>query len=278
MSDQKMIFPVLPEQATKLPFYVIGIGSMTNQHYALRTSGLPFHQFLFTTKGRGLLRIDNKEFEIEAHTGFYFEPGTPHEYFAIEEPWATCWIVFNGEGVRNLLKLVDLEDYSVFYVREPELLKLHHNELYTSIIQPGPSSATDASHLFYKLLLALPTCIAKETRKTGRFKDRHLQAVLMYVESHFQHPVTLADMADIAGISPQHLCRLFKQCFNMRPFEYLTKYRLQRAKEILTGSEKMTLREIAFRTGFNDTSYFCSVFKRHEGVTPLEYAKRHLDF
>jgi YesN/AraC family two-component response regulator len=61
----------------------------------------------------------------------------------------------------------------------------------------------------------------------------------------------------------------------MRPFEYLTGIRIQKAKEMLTGSGSFKLTEIARSSGYNDTSYFCAVFKEHEGVTPIEFRKLH---
>ena len=66
------------------------------------------------------------------------------------------------------------------------------------------------------------------------------------------------------------LCRLFKDCYRMRPFEYLAKVRIGQAK-IMLAQEKYTVNEIAQIVGYNDCSYFCSVFKKHEGISPAEF-------
>ena len=116
--------------------------------------------------------------------------------------------------------------------------------------------------MLYRFLLELKNCIGTETLKTRRGRYHQLQQLVMFVEDHYNKSISLNDMAEITGVTPQHLCRLFRQTFNMRPFEYLTRYRLQKAKEILLSPGNPTLKEVASITGYNDTSYFCSVFKQ----------------
>ncbi|MNJ00150.1 Bifunctional transcriptional activator/DNA repair enzyme AdaA [compost metagenome] len=75
-------------------------------------------------------------------------------------------------------------------------------------------------------------------------------------------------------MTPQHTCLLFQQTLGMRPFAYLTRYRLRKAKELLL-QEQLEVREIAKRVGYEDTSYFIKLFKRQEGVTPIRFRKIH---
>lgn len=274
-SERKMIFPIITEEAAKLPFYVTGVGSLENQHDVLRTKGLSDYHFLYTTKGKGYLRIDDKEFYITPNMGFYFEPNVPHEYYAVEEPWTTWWVMFKGYAAKDFPVIMEFGRYLVFYVHEIDRLNKMHNDIYTSAAYTGLSSTADASSSLYKFLLELNFCIGTEARKAGQCKINQLQSLLTYLENNFNSDITLADMARIVDVSPQHLCRLFKQAFNMRPFEYLTSCRLQKAKEFLTSGNKLVLKEVADKTGFNDVSYFCSVFKEYEGMTPLEFKRMH---
>ena len=97
-----------------------------------------------------------------------------------------------------------------------------------------------------------------------------LADVLQYIEKNYSGQIKLGDMAQTAGITEQHLCRLFKKNFQMRPMEYLAKVRIQHAKEMLVYSEK-NISEIARAAGFPDNSYFSALFKKYEGTTPGEY-------
>ncbi|WKL01680.1 helix-turn-helix domain-containing protein [Paenibacillus amylolyticus] len=63
----------------------------------------------------------------------------------------------------------------------------------------------------------------------------------------------------------------------MTPLEYLMRYRLLKAKEMLIENNATTAHEIAKAVGFNSASYFGSVFKKYEGISPIELRKQYLD-
>lgn len=82
------------------------------------------------------------------------------------------------------------------------------------------------------------------------------------------------ELADLIDLSPQYLCRLFKECLSLRPFEYLARKRIQQAKLLLL-EDKLNINEIAAEVGYNDCSYFCAVFKKHEMLSPAEFRSLH---
>lgn len=103
-----------------------------------------------------------------------------------------------------------------------------------------------------------------------RFHSAAMAYVLQHIEEKYALQIKLCDLAAAAGVSEQHLCRLFKKNFGLTPIEYLTKVRLQHAKEQLIYSPK-SIGEISLDTGFPDSSYFTVVFKKYEKTTPGEY-------
>jgi AraC-like DNA-binding protein len=275
---RKMIFPILTEVEEKLPFYITSIGANDAQYHVQRPEGYPAYHFLYGTAGKGRLRIDGKDFPIAENMGFFFFPGIPHEYYAETEPWITWWITFDGYAVKDLLPVAGLDRYTVFQVSDMEKLHQLHGDVHSAAASSRPVSSYDASLMLYRLLLGLKGCIGPETLKSRHGRYQQLQPLLMYIEDHFNRNISLDDMATVTGVTPQHLCRLFRQAYSIRPFEYLTRYRLQKAKEILVGPGNPVLKEIAALTGFNDTSYFCSVFKQYEGMTPVEFKRMHKEF
>lgn len=270
---KNMIFPIITDETAKYPFYLTGVGSLENQHDVLRPNGLRDYQILYVTRGKGTLRIDGREFTIAPQMGFYFEPEIPHEYYAKEEPWTTWWITFNGYAVKDLPTITDFGRSFMFYIYEMDRLNLLHSNIYSAAAFTGLSSTADTSYALYRFLLDLNSCVGSEDYKGAQRKSTQLQPVLSYIESHCCSDITLADMANIVGVSSQHFCRLFKQAFYMRPFEYLARCRLQNAKFLLSGMENLTLKEVASKTGFIDASYFSAVFKHYEGITPIQFKK-----
>ena len=87
----------------------------------------------------------------------------------------------------------------------------------------------------------------------------------------------MTDLAALAGISSQHLCRIFKETMRMRPTEYLTYRRLGEAKNLLRHSNH-SVAEIGSMCGFPDPGYFSTVFRRYEKVSPVEYRKNQKNY
>ena len=82
----------------------------------------------------------------------------------------------------------------------------------------------------------------------------------------------MEELCAVSGVSKQYLCLLFRNSLGSRPMEYITKRRIQAAKELLTATDK-TIEEIAAETGFCTPSYFCKLFRRYEGITPTGFRR-----
>ena len=272
-----MIFPIITEDTKKLPFYVTSIGGGNSQEPVARPEGYPSYHFLYSTSGKGKLIIGGNEFIIAENMGFFFYPGVPHEYYSVISPWSTRWVTFEGHGIQRLLNMMKIDRHRVFSITDFHLLKSAHMEIYNAASADYPSKGYECSCSLYKFLLELRNCtnLWDSEQRSGNHKK--IQPLLAYIEKNYMTPLTLEDMSKVIGISPQHLCRIFRQALNMRPFEYLTRFRLQKAKEILAGSDNPLLARVASLTGFNDISYFCAVFKEYEGMTPVEFRKMHKD-
>jgi transcriptional regulator GlxA family with amidase domain len=84
----------------------------------------------------------------------------------------------------------------------------------------------------------------------------------------------MEDLCGVSNVSKQHLCHLFRKSLHMRPMEYITRKRLQTAKEMLSTTD-YSIEKIAEDTGFCTASYFCKNFKRLEGITAGEFRKNN---
>lgn len=99
---------------------------------------------------------------------------------------------------------------------------------------------------------------------------RRLSLVIDYVEASLSLPVTLADMAHVAGFSPTHLLRTFRQVFHQTPHQYILSRRLKVARHLLrTTSANIT--DISLQVGFESPTAFSTKFRRLYGMSPREY-------
>ncbi|MBD0378928.1 response regulator [Paenibacillus sedimenti] len=97
-----------------------------------------------------------------------------------------------------------------------------------------------------------------------------IQLAIAYIHDHYAEDVTVAKMAEVLNLSTNYLSNLFKNETGMRIIEYMNRFRIQKAKQLLRGST-LKVYEVAERTGFQETSYFCKVFKELEGKTVKDY-------
>lgn len=101
-----------------------------------------------------------------------------------------------------------------------------------------------------------------------------LSEAIRYLRDHSGEELSRDDIARRACLSPTHFSRVVKQTFGYSFTELLSRLRVDRARELLTQTEK-TLVEISGDCGFTDQSYFTKVFQKYSGQTPGEYRKQH---
>lgn len=100
-----------------------------------------------------------------------------------------------------------------------------------------------------------------------------LRRVCDYVTEHLQRPISLLDLATVAGLSTYHFCRMFKQSTGMPPHQYLAQARLGRAKQLLLQTT-LPIADIGFDAGFGSSSQFSHFFKKWTRCTPQEYRRQ----
>lgn len=104
--------------------------------------------------------------------------------------------------------------------------------------------------------------------------SRECDLVRRYIEEHFKENLTLDQLAKLAHINKYYLVHAFRKEYNTSPISYQISRRIQESKFLLTSSDR-TLSQIAHILGFSSLSYFSQSFRRVEGMSPMEYRKRH---
>lgn len=103
--------------------------------------------------------------------------------------------------------------------------------------------------------------------------SRYLGGVMEYIHEHYAEPVSLEQAAARVPISPYYLSHIFRDELGMTFLEYVTRVRIEEAKELLVSTD-MRIRDIAAQVGYDDAGYFAKVFRKTVGVTPNQYRKQ----
>ena len=97
--------------------------------------------------------------------------------------------------------------------------------------------------------------------------DRRIARARDHVEAHLDRPLSLAELAGVACMSPFHFLRTFRDATGLPPARYVQARRVERAKALLA-DPALPLAQVAFATGFASQSHLGQVFKAHTGATP----------
>jgi transcriptional regulator GlxA family with amidase domain len=107
-------------------------------------------------------------------------------------------------------------------------------------------------------------------RKSKQHDDKQILAAQQWIESNFSSDFLLEEVADKVGLGLRSFMRRFKKAAGATALHYLQRVRIETAKELLRNSS-LSIEQISYRVGYEDTSFFCRLFKRNERLTPGDY-------
>ena len=99
---------------------------------------------------------------------------------------------------------------------------------------------------------------------------RQCAAVRRYIDLHFKESLTLEQLADEAHMNKFYLSHAFKREYGVSPINYMISRRLEESKYLLAETD-LSMSQIAQLLGFSSLSYFSQVFRKTQGISPMEY-------
>ncbi|MFC4776212.1 AraC family transcriptional regulator [Paenibacillus sp. GCM10023252] len=269
-----MIFPSLTEAELLLPVYLCGAGHWDHQNALHRPEGYPHYQWLQVIRGEGKLRVGGLTYTVKAGEGLFLLPDEEHEYKAVKEPWELSYVAFDGREAAALAQMAGLSRSGPYEVSNTDIILAHMNSLVSAAQSERGFAGLECSKLVYALLLDLAKSITLSRHAVSRHMTR-LQPVIDYIKQHYAEQIALSDLAEVAAVTPQHLCLLFKKAYQLRPMEAVNRERVSRSKEAMFQERGLLMKEIALLVGYDNPSYFSAQFKRYEGMSPEQFKQLH---
>lgn len=134
----------------------------------------------------------------------------------------------------------------------------------------GRLYAESLANLLAVHLLRHYTAASDAPKFTGGLAGQKLRSVTDFIGDNYERDLSLAELAEVAGMSTFHFAREFKRATGTTPHQYLIKFRVERAKALLKESE-LPIVEVGFRSGFSHQSHFTRLFRRLTGTTPRSF-------
>ena len=262
----------LDYRSTNIPMMVLTLGFKHNQESINRIEGVSHFQWFFCEKGQGEVIIDEKKMIINEGQGFLIYPNTAHEYHALSDEWLLDFVGFNGDICLELLTSLDMTQSGAYHLSDTQIFSTSVLEMINTY-KTSANFKIELSTYCYKLLLNLANAVRLIIGENQFGTNRTVNSIISFIEENYHQPINLDDIASSCGMTKEHICGVFKKNMNQTINHFLTNVRIIHARVELLQFPEKKIHQIADSCGFQDSSYFCKVFKKNVGYSPEQFRK-----
>ena len=243
----------------------------------------PFHSYGPATRpnyiihyildGKGTYQVGERKYQLSKGQGFLIEPETLTFYQADkDEPWSYLWVGFGGSEAGKLIQDIGLNSRQLIYQCDyGEELK----EIVFSMLKHTQSTASNLYYLqgrLYDFFSVLTRDVVIDSYEDTTKESVYMQEAVTFIRNHYFRGIRVADIARHLNVDRSYLYTIFKRSMALSPKDYLTKFRISRAKEQLILTD-LSVENIACSCGYKSSLVFTKAFKQEVGMAPSQYRK-----
>ena len=210
--------------------------------------------------------IGGKSVRISAGRAVCISAGTKYMLGSpkpMEEWTRYYWIHFTGSEAESTVLRSGIELNRVYELGQCDELYGYYEKLFSEFRAGGASFEYNAALQLRYILYLIGR--ASHILEVGRL-DRSIR----YIHTHLRYDLSVEALAGMEFLGTSRYRELFRSITGTSPIEYITRLRIERAKDLLTQTD-MTVSEVAEAVGYDTRHYFQSLFKRRVGKTPGEW-------
>ncbi|HCL6627358.1 TPA: AraC family transcriptional regulator [Citrobacter amalonaticus] len=247
---------------------------LTGANFHIQRQSVVGHELIFCLKGKGVICLENKKYEVKEGSLVWLPVRFPHEHFPDSaDPWEILWLRIDGSKMDNIMNFLNVLHQPVFEFESPaEITDIYH-QLFG--LMKSHTLVTDAhcDLLCSKLIYTLLESRSHENESSPVITHRGLGRLIYQIHSHYNDEWDIDKFMLYCQVSKSQLFRLFQETFNQSPLRWLKNYRLSQARRLLVETDA-TIGSIASQVGYHDQLHFSREFHRAVGVSPSEFRRR----
>ena len=233
-----------------------------------------YYVFHYVVSGCGYYTIGEKTQKVNAFTGFILPPDINLTYWADEEdPWQYYWVGIGGALVAEIvsnMKIGQDSNYIFTVTRRDECLKA----LEKLCCNSQKFQNREIAYLFtlgglYEFLAYLVDDSFLIKEKGEMLEDR----IIRYVDNNYR-TTSVKELSKVFYLDRSYIYKLFKKREGISVCGYILDLKLRDALVLLEDGN-LSVSDIALKSGFNSSVSFCGQFKKHYGISPSTWRKRH---
>lgn len=241
------------------PIRVFEMGThKTPSKHAFGPAVRPYYLLHLIEKGKGYIERNGVAKHLGEGDAFLIKPNEITYYCADEhEPWEYTWIAFDGIFADELMTRTN-----------PNLCMKYQKSGLIFLKNTINSEKID----YLSSLSALYEVLNSVKATTRKTDVDTVSTALTYLESNYFRQIDVTTLASNLGFSRAYFSSLFAKQTGETPYRYLTKIRMEKAREFLKKTTH-SVEEIAYLVGFTSLQRFSDMFKKYTGLSPLAFRK-----
>lgn len=232
-----------------------------------------FSELFFVTSGQGQFLVNGRYCQVRENDLVIINPHVEHTEFSLEST-PLKYIVLGIEGLRFVGKSTALDADEARISCQSGRIRQYIELLLEEVQWGEPEHASICQNLLNIILICILSYRQVDvTPAAAGYISPECAAVKRYIDSHFQEPLTLEDLAEAAHQNKFYVAHAFRESFGISPIRYLTERRVEESKNLLRNTN-YPIGEVSAISGFSSISVFSQTFKRIAHMSPSQYRKQ----
>lgn len=255
-------------------FYISDLGyyPVADHHFRSRKKGSKQYIFIYCTKGKGEIIIENERTVINPNHFFIIPKKTNHTYKADEtNPWSIYWFHFNGpfaEEIYNRYAKTDKSNYK--NIPFSKRITDQFNKIFDYFNNNYILKDIEYANLLSLDFISSFVYHDFHSNTNTHQSDNLVESVKNYLLNNLDKNFTLNDLAEKFNYSKSYLHTKFKIKTGYSVLVFFTLKKVQKSCEFLSYTD-LSIKEISYKVGFEDPLYFSRTFKKFMGKSPRNY-------
>ncbi len=227
-------------------------------------------EIYFLEKGSCDYFIDNKSYKVTEGDVVLIPEGVIHNTMYNDEPHSRHLINCSG---RFIPASIAPAMPSIIYIYRNPAVTNEIREIFKKIEAEfkTPDEFSNDAYRCYTHMLFFLLARNKNNYSEHDKSSVYIEEIIRSIQKKYASDISLSETAKQYSISPEHLSRTFKKETGFGFSEYVTIIRLRQAEYMLQHSRNISISEVAYACGFNDSNYFSQKFKKFHGYSPMKF-------
>ncbi|MEI8138925.1 MAG: AraC family transcriptional regulator [bacterium] len=272
MRGIKHFFPVPPLRTAELTIRGMGIQEHMPPGMIDRPTGTGDY-LLMLFYGDITVGVAGKPVGQPRNTMMIWPSGQGHYYGDRTRPFTHTWIHCDGTFIRSLLRKTGLPCNRPFVVPDPAVMERNLLAIHEELTLHARPDGVIVRNFLENWLRETARMVAQREEVPGI--PSQFLALRHFIESEYERPIKLPELAKRVNLSVPHFCTEFKRYFGTSAKDYLIRQRMHQAAYLMK-DRNLRVSEVAQRVGYEDLYYFSRLFRKHYGVSPRGFRAKVL--